>query len=126
MRIVPFGSRVEMIARLAWLRVRRESFDVLAVLWGFGPPMRTIARLVDARRRIYLDSRFSDLYAEWPVLPAESTLVDPAVHVIRCFEPKFDAPDRLHLPSLAQSRFRAGGAIGVVPVADELRRKVPR
>ena len=61
-RRVPFASRLEMIARLAWLRVRGESFDVLAVLWGFGPPMRTIARLVAARRRIYLDARFADLY----------------------------------------------------------------
>ena len=121
-RLMPFGSRLEMVARLAWLRVRRESFDVLAVLWGFGPPMRTIAKLVAARRKIYLDGRFSDLYPEWPGMPPDGTLVEPAVRVIHCFEPRLDTPDRLQLPALAALREAGGDAIGVVPVADELRR----
>ena len=123
-RLVPFGSRLEMIARLGWLRVRRESFDVLAVLWGFGPPMRTISRLVAARRRIYLDGRFADLYPEWPRLPAEATLIDPAMRVIQCFEPRLEQPDRLHLASLAALRVSGAEAIGVVPIADELRRNL--
>lgn len=121
-RLLPFGSRLEMIARLVWLRLRGVSYDVLAVLWGFGPPIRTIARLVAARRKIYVDGRFADLYPEWPELTAAATLVDPAVLVIRCFEPRLQKPDQLHLPSLARLRATAGDAIGVVPIADELRR----
>lgn len=121
-RLLPFGSRLEMAARLAWLRLRGRSFDVLAVLWGFGPPMRTIAKLVAARRKIYVDGRFAGLYPEWPQMPPEATLVDPAVQVIRCFEPRMERPDRLRLPSLAALRLPAGEAIGVVPIADELRR----
>jgi ADP-heptose:LPS heptosyltransferase len=122
LRIIAFGSRLEMIARLAWLRLRREAFDILAVLWGFGPPIRLVARLVSANRKIYLDGRFSDLYPEWPNLPPLVTLVDPAMQVIHCFEPRLECPDRLHLPGLAALRAPDGKAIGVVPIADEVRR----
>ena len=122
--LLPFGSRLEMALRLAWLRASGAPFDVLAVLWGFGPAMRILARLVNARRRIYLNERFADLYPEWPTLPAEIALVDPAMHVIHCFEPRLSRPAALLVPSLAAARLAGPPprAIGVVPVADELRR----
>jgi len=119
-RVVPFGSRLEMAARLLMLPAGRP-FDVLAVLWGFGPPVRLVARLVRARRRIYLDGRFPDLYPEWPRLGPEATLVYSASEVIRCFEPTFVKPDALRIESLARAR-SAGTDIAVVPLANELRR----
>jgi hypothetical protein len=124
--LLPFGSRLEMIVRLAWLRAFSAPFDVLAVLWGFGPAIRIAARLVAARRRIYLNGRFADLYPEWPDLPDQITLVDPAMEVIRCFEPRLTRPEALLVPSLAAARFSGAPpcAIGVVPIADELRRNL--
>ena len=120
-RLIPFGSRLEMVLRLLLLAALERRFDVLAVLWGFGPPMRLIARLVRAQRKIYLDGRFPDLYPQWPRLGAAATLVDTAAEVIRCFEPAFVKPASLCIESL--TRARPGGAdVAVVPLANELRR----
>ena len=63
--VVGIGSRLELLFHLFRLRTQPR-FDVLAVLWGFGPPMRTIAKYTRARRKIYLDGRFADAYPEWP------------------------------------------------------------
>lgn len=120
--LLPFGSRLEMIFRLLLIRFS-PPFDVLAVLWGFGNPTRLLAKLVRAKRRIYFDGRFADVFPEWADLPREYALVAPAVGVIRKFEPRLDEPRALSIPSLASLR-NPSGIVAVVPVADEPRRNL--
>jgi ADP-heptose:LPS heptosyltransferase len=122
-RLIPFGSRIEMIARLAWLRISRPQFDVLAVLWGFGKPIERIAQMVDAKRKLYINGRLPSLYPEFPSQQDFPTLVDPARLVIQLFDPGFVPPDRLSMPSLAALRSPAG-TIGVIPISDEPRRNL--
>jgi hypothetical protein len=121
-RLLPFGSRLEMMVRLFLLRFSRP-FDVLAVLWGFGNPTRSLAKLVRAKRRIYFDSRFADVFPEWADLPRDYALVAPAVGVMRKFEPRLGEPRALSIPSLAALR-NPSGVVAVVPVADEPRRNL--
>lgn len=123
-RVIPFGSRLEMMARLVWLRLTGSKFEVLAVLWGFGPPVLRIAQLVKARRKIYLDSRYPKSYPEWPPHANYETLVDPGWLVTQVFAPGIAKPMQLQIPGLAALRARTSkpGAIGVIPAADEDRR----
>ena len=120
-RLIAFGSRLEMLFHLFRLRTKPR-FDVLAVLWGFGPPMRTIAKWTRASRKIYLDGRFADAYPEWPGISPTGTLVDAATGVIRKFEPSFTAPASLSVSSLRSKKESAD--IAVVPLANELRRNL--
>ena len=123
-RIIGFNSRIGMILKLLWLRVTAAPFDVLGVLWGSGPPIRLIGRLVNARRRIAWSRRFApDLFEEGR-LPGDHALIDPAASVIAAFEPAFQPPRSLSIPSLAERYARCEGkvAVGVVPIADETRR----
>lgn len=122
-RLVAFGSRIEMLLKLAWLRWTRPAFDVLAVLWGFGKPIERIAQLVRARRKLYLNGNLPGLYPEFPAEQEHAAQIDPARRVIRLFEPEFVPPDRLVLPGLAARR-NPQGVIGVTPIADELRRSL--
>ncbi len=123
-RLVAFGSRVEMIAKLLWLRITRPCFDALAVLWGFGPPMTWIARLACARRKIYLNPRLAEFFPEFPAEAADEFQLDPAWRVLRCLDPGLPRPQRLELPGLAALRGARGSAIGLVPFADEPRRNM--
>jgi len=122
LKLLPFGSRLEMVLRLLVLGFSRP-FDVLAVLWGFGNPTRVLAKLVRAKRMIYFDSRFADAFPEWADLPKDYALVAPAVGVIRKFEPRFEEPRALSIPSLAALR-KPSGVVAVVPIADEPRRNM--
>ena len=123
-RFVPFGSRLEMIARLLWIRLTQPQFDVLATLWAFGKPALRIAQVVRARRKIYLNDRFSRWYPEWPSQQSYGNHIDGAWLVTRVFAPDIAKPARLEIPSLSAMRNRAPkpGAVGVVPAADEDRR----
>lgn len=121
-RIISFNSRIEMMTKICWLRVRRQCFDVLAILWGFGPPVEWIGRWVRASRKIYLNPRLSAIYPEWPPDEEVTTLVDPAWKVLRMISPAVKKPDRVHLPALAAKHLTDAFAIGVVPVADEPRK----
>jgi len=123
-RLVAFGSRVEMIAKLLWLRVTRPAFDALAVLWGFGAPIEWIGRLVRARRKIYLDARFASLFPEYPAPARDEYQLDPAWRVLRCLDSDLPRPQRLRLPGLASLRRPQPEAIALVPVADEERRSI--
>jgi ADP-heptose:LPS heptosyltransferase len=125
-RVIGFNSRIGMAARLLWLRIAEPAFDVLAVLWGSGPPIRLIGRLVDARRKIAWSGRFAPEIFEAPALPADPLLIEPAALTIRVFETGFRAPQRLNIPSLAARYQAAAGkiAVGVVPIADEARRNL--
>ena len=124
-RIVGFDSRIGMFVKLTWLRITAPAFDVLAVLWGSGAPVRRIGQWVNARRKIAWSKKFAPEIFEEGVLPADHWLVDPAASVIRVFEPGFTPPRALRIPSLA-ARYCAGSpqAIGIVPIADELRRNL--
>ncbi len=126
MRVIGFDSRVGMLAKLIWLRVAEPAFDVLAVLWGSGSPIRLIGRYVRARRKIAWSRRFAPEIFEEAELPADHLLVDPAACTIRAFDPAFVPPAALDIPSLS-SRYRSArdkSAIGVVPIADEARRNL--
>jgi ADP-heptose:LPS heptosyltransferase len=124
LRIIPFNSRVEMMARLLWLRLAEPAFDVLAALWGFGNPVPRIAQLTRAKRKIYLDGRYPKWYPEWPASTFYPTLVDPAWLVTSVFAPGIAKPLKLEVPGLAVLRHSVprAGAIGVIPAANEDRR----
>ncbi len=123
-RIVTFNRRIDMMAKLAWIRLTRPAFDVLAVLWGFGRPMLRIAQLVRAHRKIYLDDSFAAAYPEWPALYPYENHADRAWRVTQVFDPEIARPVRLAIPSLAARRQTMGsnGVVAVVPAADEDRR----
>jgi ADP-heptose:LPS heptosyltransferase len=126
-RIVRFANRAAMIAKLAWLRLTRPSFDALTVLTGYGPAMLQIARLVRARRRLFFDARFPAAYPEHPPAYEETSLVDRSWQTAKLLDPGLPKPDRLELPALRARRLAAQGrarAIGVVPLANELRRNL--
>jgi ADP-heptose:LPS heptosyltransferase len=126
-RFAFFGNRVEMIARLLWLRIAAKPFDALAVLTGYGPAMLQIAKLVRAQRRLFFDARFPDAYPEFPPPYEETSLVDRSWQTARLLDPDLSKPLRLTLPALAARRSpRAAdqGPIGVVPLANELRKNM--
>lgn len=120
-RILGFSSRIGMHFQLIRLRME-PSFDALLAIWGFGPPMATIARWVRARRKIYLDGRFGPLYPEYADLSPHRLQSEPMWRVARLFEPALPQPERLEIPSLVARRSGSGSAIGIAPLADEPRR----
>ncbi len=120
-RVLGFSSRLSMLVLL--LRLRFEpAFDVLLVLWGFGAPVKLIGRMVRARRKVYLDGRYSRLYPEYTDLAPHRLQSEPMWRVAKIFEPALPRPDRLEVPSLAARRSPDPAAIGVAPLADEPRR----
>src|SRR5207237_10726300 len=111
------------VARTAWLRLTAAPFHWAARLWRFGPPIRLLGRLVRARRKIHVAGRFPDVFPEWPDLPREPTIIEPAIAVIRRFEPRLQEPRALEIPSLAARR-SPQKVVGVAPLADEVRRNL--
>jgi ADP-heptose:LPS heptosyltransferase len=127
LRIVPFRNRAEMVARLLWLRLTRPAFDALAVLIGYGPAMLQIGRLVRARRRLFFDARFPGAYPEYPEPYDETSVIDRSWRTVRLLDPDLPRPDRLELPALRARRLatrRRARAIGIAPLANELRRNL--
>ncbi|MDB5807714.1 MAG: glycosyl transferase [Betaproteobacteria bacterium] len=125
-RVIGFDSRVEMFLRLLWLRMSEAAFDVLGLLWGSGPPVAAIGRWVRAHRKIAWNRKFAPEIFEEGRLAADPLLVEPAMSVIHAFAPETPMPTVLSIRSLAE-RYAAGTAsrvpaIGIVPIADELRR----
>lgn len=124
MRVLGFASRIDML--LVLLRLRFEpAFDALLVLWGFGTPIKWIGRLVRARRKIYLDARYAEIYPEYADLSPHRLQSEPMWRVARLFEPALPQPDRLEVPSLAARMHSNAEVIGVAPLADEPRRIMP-
>lgn len=126
LRVIGFDSRIGMSLKLAWMRMAEPAFDVLAVLWGSGPPIARIGRMVRAKRKIAWSAKFAPEVFEDATLPADHPLIEPAAAVIRCFEPGFEVPKALAIPSLA-NRYEATpdkSAVGIVPIADEARRNL--
>ncbi len=124
LRVIGFDSRIEMACKLLWLRLWAPAFDILAVLWGSGSPIRLIGQMVKARRKIAWSRKFAPDIFEAGDLPPDPLLIEPAMSVIRVFEPRFTTPRSLSIPSLA-ARYRArigNTAIGIAPIADEARR----
>ncbi len=121
MRVIGFSNRIDMLLLLLRLRFTR-AFDALLVLWGFGKPIRLIGRLVKARRKIYVDDRYSDLYPEYGDLSPERLQSEPMWRVAQIFEPSLRQPHSLNVPSLAAIRCRPASDIGIAPLADEPRR----
>ena len=73
-RIVQFNSRIEMFFKLMWLRFTEPAFDVLAVLWGSGAPVKRIGQWTKARRKIAWNKKFAPAIFEAGTLPAEPLL----------------------------------------------------
>jgi len=122
-RILGFSSRIGMLFLL--LRLRLEPvFDALLVLWGFGTPIIWIGRLVRARRKIYLDRRYSEIYREYADLSPQRLQSEPMWRVAQLFEPALLRPDYLRVPSLAARRTPNPETIGIAPLADEPRRSM--
>ena len=128
LRVIGFGSRLGMMLRLWWMRLNEPAYDVLGVLWGSGKPIAAIGRLVRARRKIAWNRKFAPEIFEQGELPQDHALVVPALSVIQAFEPAQQAPRSVVIPSLA-ARYQTAQAqrtgqelVGVVPIADELRR----
>ncbi len=120
-RVIGFSNRLGMLAQLLRLRLEPK-FDVLLVLWGFGKPIEWIGRFVRARRKVYLDARYPDVFPEFADLSPHRLQSEPMWRVARIFEPRLLQPDRLATPSLAGLRRADSVAIGVAPLADEPRR----
>ena len=83
MRVIGFSSRIAMFAKLLRLRWFEAPFDALLVLLGAGPPIERLGRMVRARRKIFLDGRFKDVYTEWPQVPGDHRHFEPAWLVAR-------------------------------------------
>jgi ADP-heptose:LPS heptosyltransferase len=122
-RVIGFSGRVAMLARLLARRWREPAYDALLVLLGSGAQTRDLGRLVRARRKIFLDGRFGDLYPEWPEVPPDHLHSEPAWRVARVFEPRLEQPLRSSIPSLAALR-RPGGAVAIAPASNETRRSM--
>ena len=120
-RVLGFSSRLDMLLQLVRLRFE-PAFDALLVLWGFGTPIAWIGRLVRARRKVYLDGRYPQIYPEYADLSPSRLQSEPMWRVAQVFEPALPQPDRLTVPSLARRRSSNPEAIGVAPLADEARR----
>lgn len=120
-RVIGFSSRLDLFALLLKLRLQ-PAFDALLVLWGFGTPIKWIGRLVRARRKIYLDGRYSKIYPEYADLSPHRLQSEPMWQVARIFEPALPQPNYLRVPSLAAKRRPHPTDIGVAPLADEPRR----
>jgi ADP-heptose:LPS heptosyltransferase len=126
--VVGFNSRLGMILRLLAWRLLRPPFDALAVLWGFGKPIRWIGKLARAPRKAYLDGRFAPLFDAWPPAATFDDFVsraEPAWRVARCLEADLPLPDKITLPHLAARRpanLPADAPLALVPLADERRR----
>jgi ADP-heptose:LPS heptosyltransferase len=126
-RLIRFGSRIEMMLKLLWLRLNGESFDVLAILWGYGNPIRRIGQLVNARRKISMDGSFPEIFTEHPRTQDYEQLVDQSWLVIRVFQPEFPRPGELRLPGVARRRqpeASSSGPIAVVPLSAEKRKNM--
>jgi len=123
MRVIGFSSRLAMYAKLARLRLFEAPFDALLVLVGAGPPIARLGRMVRARRKIYLDGRFKDIYAQWPQVPDDHLHFEPAWMVARAYEPGLAAPQHSRISSLAVRR-NAAKIVAIAPVSDEPRRSM--
>lgn len=123
MRVIGFSSRLAMFAKLLLLRFFAAPFDALLVLLGAGPPIARLGRLVRARRKIFLDGRFKDVYPEWPEVPRDHRHFEPARLVALAFEPGLGAPQHSRIPSLAARRHPMK-IVAVAPVSDEPRRSM--
>jgi len=121
LRVLPFGSRLAMFARAAWMRLAEPPFDALMVLLGYGPPIERLGRMVRAERKVYGDARFAATYPEWPQLRKDHYLHEPAWAVAAVVAPELPLPRALRIGSLAVRR-EPSRAVGIAPVADEARR----
>lgn len=122
-RVIGFSSRLAMFAKLLRMRWLEPPFDALLVLLGAGPPILRLGRIVRARRKIFLDGRFREVYPEWPEIPPDHVQSEPAWRVARAFEPRLPQPDCSTVPSLA-ARWRASPIVAIAPVSDETRRSM--
>jgi ADP-heptose:LPS heptosyltransferase len=126
-RIVTFGSRIEMMSKLLWMRMKGESFDVLAILWGYGNPIRRIGKLVKARRKISMDGSFPEIFPESPPALGYERLVEQSWLVVRVFRPEFSRPEKLCLSIGAgkgKARNSSSGMIAIVPLSAEARKNL--
>lgn len=122
-RVVGFSSRAAMFAKLALMRWTEPPFDALLVLLGAGPPILRLGRMVRARRKIFHDGRFREVFPEWPEIPPMHMQLEPAWRVARMFAPDLAQPEWSRIPSLVARR-RPARVIGVAPVSDEPRRTI--
>jgi ADP-heptose:LPS heptosyltransferase len=120
-RILGFSNRLSLVGRLLRLALEPR-FDALLAIWAFGKQVRWAGRLVRARRKVYLDRRFADLYPEYPDLPPEPLQSEPAWRVAQLFEPRLPQPGELRVAGLAAKKAARPVAIGIGPVSDEPRR----
>lgn len=120
-RVLGFGSRLAMFARLLRMRFFEPPFDAAAVLLGYGAPIERLGRLVRAARKLYLDGRFAAVFTEWPQVPPEHVQPEPPWRVAALLAPELPMPRSLRIESLAARR-KPERAIGIAPVSDEARR----
>ncbi len=127
-RLLPLGGRADLLSHLLRLRCM-PSFDALAVLWGFGWPVKLMGRWIRARRKIYLDRRFDEIFPETPEAQPFGPRIAPSWNVARLLDHSLPCPERLVLPDLIALHRRqeeklseTPAPVGLVPLADEMRR----
>lgn len=121
-RVLGFSSRLGLLSRIARLRLFEPAFDALLVLWAFGTPVRWLGRWIRARRKVYLDARFPEVFPEHADVPPQALQCEPMWRVAQVFEPGLPPLRKLLLPSLSALRAGPGRAVGIAPLADEPRR----
>jgi len=107
-------------------RLFAKPFDALIVLRGFGPRIRDLGRLIQARRKVYLDGRFADVFPESPPTLSDAEQekhpIPLAAHrAAALYEPALPMPSKLGLPSLERLR-AAPEFTGICPQSGEKRK----
>lgn len=127
--LVFYKSAFQAYAWALWARLFRPEFGAFAVLRGFGPRVKCLGKLVRARRKIYMNGRFADVFPEFPqgdfLKDSENApIIDASWRVAQVLDGCLDKPERLDLPGLNVQKLGVGsdGFVGICPVTDEARK----
>jgi ADP-heptose:LPS heptosyltransferase len=115
-RLVPYLGRWQIVLWFWLRRLFTSSYDAFVVLWGFGEPVVHFGKLVKARRMIYLDGRYAELFPEFPPETDYERQVDHSWKAAELFSPGLAKPLELRIDSLRSLR-KPGQIISICPTA---------
>ncbi|QEL66349.1 hypothetical protein OTERR_28730 [Oryzomicrobium terrae] len=130
--LVFYKSALQAQAWALWARLTRPAFDAFAVLRGFGPRVKRLGRLVRARRKIYMNGRFAEVFPEFPQVDFHDSenapIIDASWRVAQVLDSNLKKPERLLFPGLQAMRREAGQDefVGICPLTDEARKDLSR
>lgn len=121
--LVPYKNRTQAALFMLMQRLLGRRISAFTVLWGSGDNLKTLAKFSGAKRRIFLDDRYSDVFTEFPLPYRHERQVDEAWQTACVLDKALPRPEKLLLPSLAARRVNPR-AIGICPLSDEIRRNM--